>query len=51
MFEPYFTTRHKSQGTGLGLYIAKLIIEESLEGILTVSNSSKGASFEIQLPL
>jgi len=48
IFEPYFTTKHKSQGTGLGLYIAKLIIEESLCASLEVKNSSTGASFIIK---
>jgi polar amino acid transport system substrate-binding protein len=48
VFEPYFTTKHKSKGTGLGLYIAKLIIEESLGGALEVENTSIGASFTIE---
>jgi len=48
IFEPYFTTKHKSKGTGLGLYIAKLIIQESLGGKLEVTNSPSGASFRIE---
>ena len=40
IFEPYFTTKHKSQGTGLGLYIAKMIIENSINGSLDVVNTT-----------
>ncbi len=47
IFDPYFTTKHKSQGTGLGLYISKLIVEESLNGELNVENIGDGACFEI----
>ena len=47
IFDPYFTTKHKSQGTGLGLYISKLIVEESLNGELNVINKDDGACFEI----
>ena len=50
IFEPYFTTKHKSQGTGLGLYISKLIIQENMNGSLNVKNSKNGAIFEIELP-
>ena len=49
IFEPYFTTR-KNQGTGLGLYISKLIIENYMNGQLSVENTDKGARFEIKLP-
>jgi len=49
IFEPYFTTKHKSQGTGLGLYIAKVIVEESLNGDLSMHNKSDGAHFKIKL--
>ena len=49
IFEPYYTTKHKSQGTGLGLYISKLIIEDSLNGCLNMQNNSKGACFFISL--
>ncbi|MFA7083444.1 MAG: transporter substrate-binding domain-containing protein [Arcobacteraceae bacterium] len=50
IFEPYFTTKHKTQGTGLGLYMAKMIIESGLEGKLSVVNKSDGACFTIELP-
>ena len=50
IFEPYFTTKHKSQGTGLGLYMAKMIIEEGLSGSLNVKNGTNGALFTIQIP-
>lgn len=51
IFEPYFTTKHKSQGTGLGLYMSYKIIVESLKGKLYVKNSENGAVFHIELPL
>ena len=47
IFEPYFTSR--AMGTGLGLYMAKTIVETSMEGRLTVKNTDAGASFEIIL--
>jgi ABC-type amino acid transport substrate-binding protein/nitrogen-specific signal transduction histidine kinase len=51
IFEPYFTTKHKSQGTGLGLHMSYQIITESLKGNIYAKNSSDGASFFIELPL
>ena len=38
IFDPYFTTKHKSQGTGLGLYLAYQIVTEQLNGCLEVKN-------------
>ena len=49
IFEPYFTTREKQTGTGLGLYIAKTIIERNMKGKLTVKNNMDGAEFKIEL--
>ncbi|MEA1892653.1 MAG: sensor histidine kinase [Campylobacterota bacterium] len=49
IFEPYFTTKHKTQGTGLGLYISKLIIEENMRGSLYLKNSANGACFSIEI--
>jgi len=51
VFDPYFTTKNQTQGTGLGLYMSKQIIENSMCGSLSVKNVKDGAEFKISLPL
>nr|WP_321267432.1 ATP-binding protein [uncultured Sulfurimonas sp.] len=49
IFNPYFTTKHQSIGTGLGLHIAKMIIEDKMDGSLNAINNKDGATFTIRM--
>ncbi|MEA1915380.1 MAG: HAMP domain-containing sensor histidine kinase, partial [Campylobacterota bacterium] len=49
IFDPYFTTKFSSQGKGIGLYMSKMICENSMDGELNVSNGEHGAIFTIML--
>ena len=51
IFDPYFTTKFMSQGTGIGLYLTRMIIEKQLKGMVKVQNRERGAAFTIELPL
>ncbi len=51
IFDPYFTTKFKSQGVGMGLYIAEMIIEKHMGGRLFARNSAIGAELAIEIPL
>lgn len=49
VFDPYFTTKGPQQGTGIGLFMSKTIIEKNMGGRLTVRNTDTGAEFRIEV--
>ncbi len=51
IFNPYFTTKHDAYGTGIGLYLAKNIIESRMRGTLMVKVTDSGSCFTIKVPL
>jgi len=59
VFEPYFTTKHKSQGTGIGLYMSQEIVARHMNGTIDVDNETyeyegntyRGACFKVSLPV
>lgn len=59
VFEPYFTTKHQSRGTGIGLYMALQMVKKHMEGEISVENQKfsykdkkyKGACFTLNLPI
>jgi signal transduction histidine kinase len=60
VFEPYFTTKHQAQGTGIGLFMSIEIIQKHMHGIMSVENKMTqftehqelyGACFTIKIPL
>ncbi len=50
IFKSYFSTKG-DKGTGLGLYMSKLIVEDHLYGSISVKNTDNGAKFTIELSL
>jgi signal transduction histidine kinase len=51
IFEPYFTTKNSCNGTGLGLYMNKIIVEENMQGQISVKNLKAGVQFTIFIPI
>ncbi|DAB30015.1 MAG TPA: hypothetical protein CFH84_06380 [Sulfurimonas sp. UBA12504] len=51
IFDPYVTTKSNANGTGIGLYIAKNIIESRMKGNLCVKNNKEGSCFAIKISL
>ncbi len=49
IFNPYYTTKGTSSGTGMGLYMSKMIVEKEMEGQLRAENTAVGARFMITL--
>ena len=49
IFDPYFTTREKTQGTGIGLYMSKIIVEQNMGGRLSAENVAGGVAFRIEV--
>ncbi len=51
IYEPYFTTKFQSRGTGIGLYMCKIVMENHLKGSIRAYNKTRGACFELKIPL
>ena len=49
IFDPYFTTKGPQQGTGVGLFMSKTIIEKNMGGRLSARNTADGAEFRIEV--
>jgi signal transduction histidine kinase len=51
IFDPSFTTKEKSGGSGIGLYMSRMIIQESMKGRLTLLDDVQETVFRIEMPL
>jgi signal transduction histidine kinase len=50
VFDPYFSTKDDKNGTGLGLYMSKIIVEKHLKGKLYFENRDSGVCFIVEIP-
>jgi two-component system CheB/CheR fusion protein len=50
LFEPYFTTKDCGKGTGIGLYMSKVIVEQNLKGKIGIRNKDNGVEVTIEIP-
>lgn len=51
VFDPYFSTKKKKNGSGLGLYMARNIIQRHCHGAISVRNGEEGAEFMLKIPI
>ena len=49
IYDPYFTTKEEGKGTGIGLYMSKIIVENNMSGTLRAFNDTEGANFVIEI--
>ena len=49
IFEPYFSTKDKKNGTGIGLYMSKLVVESHLNGTINVQSNDKSTTFTVAI--
>ena len=51
VYNPYFTTKHELKGTGLGLYILKMLVEKSIRGSVKIENLKGGVLCTLSIPI